>query len=147
MVGLKIGQLAQIAEVSVDAVRFYERRGLLPEPERTESGYRVYARDDVQQLRFIKRAQEVGFSLNEVRELLALRTDDRKTCEDVKARVRAKIAVIDARIAQLQTFRRALTRLETACAGDSTPVGECPVIEALDAEDETSCETSNASEP
>ncbi|MDA1193215.1 MAG: Zn(2+)-responsive transcriptional regulator [Candidatus Poribacteria bacterium] len=141
MNGLKIGRVAEIVEVSVDTIRFYERRGLLPEPDRTDSGYRVYARGDVRRLRFIKKAQEIGFSLNEIAELLALRTDDRKTCEDVQRRVQTKIAVINERIIQLEAFRRALSRLEAACTGDSTPASECPVIEALDDESVGSCKS------
>jgi Zn(II)-responsive transcriptional regulator len=131
---LRIGALSRLADVSIDAIRFYERRGLMPEPERSDSGYRLYSKEDVRRLRFVKRAQSVGLSLNDIAELLALRTDDRNTCDDVKRRLQEKIRTIDERIAQLQVFRRALERLESACAGEETPIHDCPVLEALDAE-------------
>lgn len=134
MNGMQIGRFAECAGVTPDTVRYYEKRGLMPEPGRAESGYRLYIEDDLRRLRFIRQAQELGFSLHEIAELLALRMDDRKTCQDVKKQIQAKMTRIEERIRQLQMFRRALTRLEAACAGDITPISECPVLEALDAE-------------
>jgi MerR family mercuric resistance operon transcriptional regulator len=136
MDGLKIGQLAKLAHVNIDTVRYYEQRGLMPEPPRSESGYRLYADEDAKRLRFIKRAQELGFSLKEILDLLTLRVDSRTTCRDVKQRVDAKVVAVDEKIEELQAFRRALTRLSVACDGDAVPAEECPILGALDAEGE-----------
>lgn len=136
MDGLKIGQLAKLARVSIDTVRYYERRGLMPTPPRSDSGYRLYSEEDARRLRFIKRAQELGFSLKEVLDLLTLRVDSRTTCRDVKERVDAKVVAVDEKIEELVAFRRALTRLSVACDGDAVPAEECPILEALDAEGE-----------
>ena len=87
---LNIGTLAKQAEVNIQTIRYYERRGLLPEPERTASNYRVYAADTVRRVRFIKRAQDLGFTLSEIKELLDLRASPRSCCEDVRARSKAK---------------------------------------------------------
>src|SRR5919199_5139981 len=95
MAALTIGQIARRAGVGVETVRFYERQGLLEEPARKESGYRQYPEDVVARLRFIKRAKELGFSLKEIKELLALRVDPATTCAEVKARAQAKVADIE----------------------------------------------------
>ena len=116
MRGLTIGQLAKRAQVNVETVRYYERR-LVPAPPRRESGYRQYSEDVTARIRFIKRAQELGFSLREISELLTLRTDSDNTCADVKRRAEAKVADIEARMRELQRVRDALTGLIAACAG------------------------------
>lgn len=128
---LRIGQLARRAGVSVQAVRFYERSGLLPEPERRPSGYRAYPPGAVRRLRFIRRAKEVGFSLREIRELLSLRVEPGCTCGAIKARVTRKVEEVDARLAELQRIRDALLTLAEACSGRG-PTTECPILDALD---------------
>src|SRR5215468_10396737 len=92
---LTIGQVARQVGVGVETVRFYERQGLLEQPARRESGYRQYAEDVVARLRFIRRAKELGFSLKEVAELIALDADPATSCGDVKQRAEAKIADIE----------------------------------------------------
>jgi DNA-binding transcriptional MerR regulator len=99
---LKIGQLAQRAAVNLQTIRYYEREGLLPEPPRLSSGYRLYTDSMVRRVRFIKRAQEIGFSLAEIRELLSLRADGRRERNEVRAIARAKIADIEDKMRTLK---------------------------------------------
>ena len=131
---LTIGQVARRAGVGVETVRFYERRGLLDEPARGTSGYRHYAEDVVARLRFIRRAKELGFSLKEIKDLLALRVDPATTCAEVKARAEGKIADIEAKIQALRRMKKALHKLTTACSGRG-PTSECPILEALGPEE------------
>jgi MerR family mercuric resistance operon transcriptional regulator len=127
---LTIGQVARSAGVGLETVRFYERQGLLPEPPRKESGYRQYPEDIVPRLRFIRGAKELGFSLKEIKELLALRVDPATTCAEVRGRARAKIADIDEKIQALQRMRRVLHKLTAACSGRG-PITDCPILDAL----------------
>jgi Zn(II)-responsive transcriptional regulator len=131
---LTIGELARACGTSPDTIRYYERERLLPRPMRAPSRFRLYAADAVARLRFIRQAKSLGFSLGEIRELLALRVDRTKTCGDVRTRARAKIAEIDARIADLARMKAALDRLAATCAG-SGPTSECPILDALEAGD------------
>ena len=133
MNGLTIGRVARDARVAIDTVRYYEREGLLEKPARTSSGYRQYSADAVARLRFIRQAKELGFSLNEVRELLALRVGARRSCGEVKARAERKIADVDRRVAQLKRVRKALSTLADACRGRG-PTSQCPILDALEAE-------------
>lgn len=128
---LTIGQLAKNAGVNVETIRYYERRGLIPEPPRRESGYRHYGPDFVVRIQFIKRAQELGFSLNEIAELLALRVDSNTVCSDVKQRAEVKIADIEAKIQTLQQMKQALVTLVAVCNENGT-TGECPILETLE---------------
>jgi MerR family transcriptional regulator, copper efflux regulator len=135
MSGLTIGRLAKAAGVGVPTVRFYERRGLLPEARRRPSGYRNYDQSAVLRIRFIRHAQELGFSLSEVEELLGLRMDPGRSCADVRVRAEAKIADIDSKMASLQRMRKVLDELVATCPGDA-PTSDCPILEALaDADD------------
>jgi len=127
---LTIGQLAKRVNVNIETIRYYERRGLLPAPPRNESGHRQYSDEAVQRTDFIKRAQSLGFSLNEISELLTLRVEPGKTCSDVKARVEAKMADVENRIVELIRMREALERLSKRCTG-SGPVSRCPILEEL----------------
>jgi MerR family mercuric resistance operon transcriptional regulator len=127
---LTIGQLAKRVNVNIETIRYYERRGLLPAPPRNQSGHRQYSDEAVQRSDFIKRAQSLGFSLNEISELLTLRVEPGKTCGDVKARVEAKRADVEKRIAELKRMREALARLSKRCTGRG-PVSRCPILEEL----------------
>ena len=133
---LTIGQVARSAGVGVETVRFYERQGLLEEPERRESGYRQYTEDVVAWLRFIRRAKELGFTLKEVRELIALRRDPSATRADVRRQAGTKIADIEAKIRDLQRMKEALLKLTAFCRGHG-PASGCPILEALDGQDWT----------
>ncbi len=116
-------------------LHYYERRGLLPEPPRTAGNYRAYPEETVRRVRFIKRAQELGFTLREIDELLSLRATPRARCVDVRERARTKVSDIDDKVRTLVAMRNALTRLIDECAGKE-PATECPILEALDSEDE-----------
>ena len=130
---LTIGQLAGQAGIGVETVRFYERQGLLERPARKESGYRQYAEEVVARVRFIRRAKELGFSLREIKEVLALRVAPDTTCADLRQRAGAKLADIEAKIRDLQRMKKALLRLTTACKGRG-PTSECPILDVLDKE-------------
>lgn len=129
--GLSSGELAASARVNVETLRFYERKGLLPKPPRRASGYRAYPAEDVQRIRFIKRAQELGFSLVEIRELLGLRVCPTATSAAVKDRVEEKIADVRRRIAGLKEMEKALTKLSASCSGRG-PTADCPILHHLE---------------
>lgn len=133
MENLTTGQLAERAGVNVQTVRFYERRGLLPEPPRSPAGYRLYRRRDLQRLRFIRRAQTLGFRLAEIEELLDLRVREDGSCGAVQARAEAAIARIDEQVEQLARMHGALTSLLRACR-QRKATGECPILESLETE-------------
>ena len=128
---LTIGKLARAAGVGVETVRFYEREGLLAQPPRRRSGYRQYPPDTVRRVRFIRRAKDLGFTLREVGELLSLRVESSTTCAAVRGIANAKVADIEAKIAELTRMKAALERLARACRGKG-PTGECPILDALE---------------
>ncbi|SRR5258708_21258696 len=128
---LTIGALAKQAQVNLQTIRFYEREGLIAEPSRTASGYRMFSSDVVRRVRFVKHAQELGFSLAEIRELLALRVDAKTSCTEIRQRTQNKIADVQNKIRSLQAIEKALERLTAACHGNG-PVSECPILESLD---------------
>jgi len=127
---LTIGQLAKKANVNLETIRYYERRGLLPEPPRNKSGHRQYSLEEVKRTEFIKRCQALGFSLKEVSELISLKVIPGTTCGDIKARVETKIADVEKRIVDLEKIREALLRMSSKCIGKG-PVGQCPILEEL----------------
>jgi len=127
------GVLAKRAGIGAETVRYYERIGLLEEPARTASGYRVYERGDLARLRFIRRAKELGFSLEDIRELIALRLDDGADCSDVEGRAVERLADVRERIRDLGRVRRGLEALIASC--QANPVKEsCPILEVLEGE-------------
>src|SRR5262249_16636558 len=132
---MTIGQVARLAGVGVETVRFYERQGLLAEPARKASGYRQYTEEVVARLRFIRRAKELRFSLKGTSELLARRPQPDTTCATIRERTAAKIADIEAKIQSLLRMREALVKLKTVCRGRG-PTSECPILDALDREEE-----------
>lgn len=127
---MRIGQVAKAAGVGIDAVRFYEREGLIPAPARRPSGYRDYTPDVVVSLRFIRRAKELGFSLKEISELLRLEASEDATPADVRERAEAKLEVLEERIRSLQRMRRALRKLVESCPGKG-PLRDCSILRAL----------------
>ena len=128
---LTAGRFAKRGGVNIETVRYYEQRGLLPEPGRAPSGYRLYSPAALTRLRFIKRAQELGFSLIEIQELLALRVSPGSTCADIRAQAKRKLASVNEKIVTLQRMGQALERLSRACVGDG-PASECPILDALE---------------
>ncbi|HZC24665.1 MAG TPA: heavy metal-responsive transcriptional regulator [Candidatus Binatia bacterium] len=131
---LTIGRLAKAAGINLETVRYYERWGLLPKPPRSSSGYRLFPSEAARRLRFIKHAQELGFSLKEIRELLALRISPRTSSAEIRKRAKAKIRNIEDKIKSLESMRKSLHKLTESCSGCG-PVSECPILESLDAED------------
>lgn len=126
------GQLARAAAVNVETLRFYERHGLLLEPERTASGHRRYGPDALERLQLIKRAQTLGFSLSEITTLLEALSDSEAVCEDVCAKVKEKIDHVDDLIHHLREQRQRLVRLRDACP-QTLPLQDCPVVQELGA--------------
>lgn len=126
-----IGAIAKRAGVGIDTVRYYERAGLLDPRQRLESGYRRYSEEEVTRLRFIRRAQALGFSLKEIQELLEL--SSRRDVARVKRTAETKLQDINARIAELQRMRDGLAKLVHACPGHGR-AAECPILQALGAE-------------
>jgi Hg(II)-responsive transcriptional regulator len=127
---LHSGELARLANVNVETLRFYERQGLLSKPPQRASRYREYPPEAVGLVCFVKRAQALGFSLREIKELLALREVQRATCGQVQVLARRKIEEIDAKISDLRAMRAALTKLLNGCTG-TAPIAQCPIIESL----------------
>lgn len=128
---LTIGKVAAQAGVSVETIRFYERRGLIEQPSKGE-GYRVYPAEVVARIRFVRQAQRIGFSLRETEELLALRANPHADCADVRHEARRKVAEVDEKIAELLRVRAALQTVIETCPGHGE-LQACSILEALDA--------------
>lgn len=127
----KSGQLAKAAEVNPETLRYYERENLLPAPNRSESGYRLYTEDDVKRVIFIKRAQELGFSLKEIKELLTLTSDQQQSAASVKLLAEQKIQTIEEKIKGLQAMKSNLQALSNSCNGKGI-IQHCPIIKSLE---------------
>lgn len=128
---MKIGELAHRTGVPIDTVRYYERQGLLPPPQRLPSGYRSYRPDDVVRLRFVRRAKALGFTLEEIRELLALSGRREDDMGGLKAAAEHKLAHVEAKLAELVRIRDGLRTLIEACPGHGA-LDACPILHALD---------------
>ena len=124
---MRIGQLARQAGVGVETVRFYEREGLLDKPRRRASGYRVYTPEFIDRIRLIKEAQQLGFSLREIRELLSLQASGSATAADLKHFIDAKLSEINDRLGELHRMRTGLQRLSKACTGDGA-IRDSPLV-------------------
>ena len=129
---LTIGQLAKQACVNRETIRYYERRRLLQRPSRSVTGYRVFSADALRRLYFIRHAKMLGFSLEEIKELLALQIHSIDACERVRERTQAKIADIKGKIETLQRMKRSLSELITACSR-RRKTDECPILGCLEA--------------
>jgi DNA-binding transcriptional MerR regulator len=131
---MKIGEVAELGGVNLQTIRYYEREGLLPKPPRLFSGYRAYPKVTVRRVRFIKRSQELGFTLAEVRELLSLRVDDRRDRAEVRALAKAKIIGIEERIRTLGAMKEAILLLTRSCPGTG-PASEFPILKSIDSDE------------
>lgn len=127
---LTIGQLAKAAKVKITTIRFYERSGLLAPDARSSAGYRLYTENALTKLRFIKNAQHLGFTLDEIAELIALQSDESVDCNTIKQRTATKLKSVEYKIRSLQQMEKALKALHEKCRGKG-PLTDCPVIEAL----------------
>ncbi len=131
---LKIGEVAERGGVNLQTIRYYEREKLLPEPPRLASGYRIYPVQTVRRVRFIKRAQEIGFTLAEIRGLLAIRIDADRNSSEVRTLAQAKITDIEQKIQTLQLMKQVLSRITERCSGCG-PTSECPILESIDSDE------------
>ena len=127
---MTIGAAARRVGMSIDTIRYYEREGLLPAAPRRASGYRDYDATAVERLRFIRRAKALGFTLEEIRELLVLSVDHERGVRGVKQRAESRLAEIERRIRELQGVRRGLKQLIAACPGHGK-LEVCPILRAL----------------
>ncbi len=131
---LKIGELAQRTETSAETLRYYEAEGLLPEPKRSGSGYRLYTEPDVGRVHFIRRARAMDFSLKEIGELLSLQVEkEMATCGEVKSLAEHKLATIDQKIVELEKMKAELKQITEACAGGQASAVHCTILNALEA--------------
>jgi MerR family mercuric resistance operon transcriptional regulator len=125
---LTIGKLAQAAEVGIETIRFYERKELIRQPKK-QSSFRFYPPDLIDRIKFIKRAQELGFTLKEVKELLDLKIKNQAKCSDVLDKTNKKILEINEKIKDLKKMKKSLDGLAKCCNADDMPLSECPILE------------------
>lgn len=130
---LTIGKVAERAQVTADSIRYYEREGLITPAKKTESGYRLYTEEAIRRIGFIKHAQQCGFSLTEIRELLDLKSDDQACCDDIYRVAVEKKLQLETKLKALKTMSKALTRLIDICSHDRKSLEECPILGALEA--------------
>lgn len=129
----RIGEIAKLAEVTPDTIRYYEKQKMMDHGLRTEGGFRLYTEDDLQRLKFIRHARQLDFSLESIRELLSIRIDPQHhTCQESKSIVQARLNEVEARIQELQTMRLSLQRLNDACCGTSHSSVYCSILETLE---------------
>jgi MerR family mercuric resistance operon transcriptional regulator len=127
---LTIGKLASKAQVNVETIRFYERKGILSQPKKTGS-FRQYPFEFITRIRFIKRSQELGFTLSETKELLDLKIKDQAKCSDVLSRTESKISEINQKIKDLKKMKKSLEGLANCCVDNEQPLSECPILECF----------------
>lgn len=130
MAEVTIGQLAERSGVGVETIRFYERKGLITQPRRPASGYRKYDDQTAERIRFVQQAQELGFTLSEIKQLLSLRVDPGTSCADVRAKATEKIAGIDEKLVTLRKMRGALVEITKTCSG-AGPTSDCPILDYM----------------
>jgi len=129
----KIGQLAKLADVTPDTVRYYEKQGMMLHQERSEGGYRLYDANDLQRLRFIRYAKQLGFTLETISELLSIRVDPTQhTCQESKSIVDARLQEVEAKMHELEKMRRSLKILSDACCGSAHVSTDCSILGTLE---------------
>jgi len=129
----RIGQLAKLADVTPDTVRFYEKEQLMDHKERSSGGFRLYSDSDLQRLRFIRSGRQLGFTLAAIRSLLSIRVDpEHHTCQESKAIVAARLAEVNHVVAELQRIQQSLQRLAETCCGEQHSTTCCSILEALE---------------
>ena len=127
MKAMKIGEIAKRSGIGIETIRYYEREGLLQEPERRPSGYRLYDESTVERLEYIGRAKALGFTLGEIRELLELSFAAHADCDHIRERAAAKLGEIESKIRSLQKMRRSLARILAQCKAEDSPE-DCPLV-------------------
>jgi MerR family Zn(II)-responsive transcriptional regulator of zntA len=130
---LKIGELADATETSVETLRYYESKGLIPPPRRSDGGYRLYSKNDELRVHFIRRARGMGFSLKEITELLSLQVEkEEKTCGEVKLLAEHKLVDIEQKMEELSKMKAALQQITDACRGGDESAVHCTILNALE---------------
>lgn len=132
MSDLTIGQLAKSVSVKTDTVRHYEKLGLIAPESRSDSGYRLYNAKSVLRLKFILKAKEVGFTLNETKSLLQVQASDTATCKDMLVRTNKKLQETSEKLVHLKRIKAALGKLAKECPGGDAPLEECPILDFLE---------------
>jgi len=129
----RIGELAKLADVTPDTIRYYEKQQMMEYKVRTEGGFRLYTETDLQRLKFIRYGRQLGFTLDSIRELLSIRIDPaHHTCQESKSIVQARLNEVELRIEELQVMQRSLQRLNDACCGSSHSSVYCSILETLE---------------
>lgn len=128
---LTIGKLAEECGITIDTIRYYERFKLVQAERRSKSGYRLYGPESVRRVMFIKRSKELGFTVGEIKKLLALKSAKDATCDQMLKRTRAKITESEGKIKELTHIEAALIKLANACPGGEQPISECPILDHL----------------
>lgn len=126
-----IGTLAKEVGVGIQTIRFYERKGLLQQPEKRATGYRQYGTEDAQRITFIKRSQDLGFTLKEIKGLLEINTRPRATCADIQDKTEAKLEEIEAKILDLKRMKKSLEKLLKACGDGKKAASECKILDCF----------------
>lgn len=129
----RIGELARLADVTPDTIRYYEKQQMMDHEVRTEGGFRLYSEKDLQRLKFIRYAKQLGFTLETIRELLSIRVDpEHHTCQESKGIVQSRLREVESKIVELEHMRRSLQRLNDACCGSAHSSVYCSILEALE---------------
>jgi len=129
----RIGEIAKLADVTPDTIRYYEKQQMMDHGGRTEGGFRLYTDHDLKRLKFIRHARQLGFTLESIRELLSIRVDpEHHTCQESKSIVQARLGEVEARIEEMQAMRRSLQKLNDACCGTAHSSVYCSILEALE---------------
>jgi len=129
----KIGEIAKLADVTPDTIRFYEKQQMMDHEVRTEGGFRLYSENDLQRLKFIRYARQLGFTLESIRELLSIRIDpEHHTCQESKGIVQARLKEVEAKIHELELMKTSLQRLNDTCCGTAHSSVYCSILEALE---------------
>ena len=129
----RIGEIAKLADVTPDTIRYYEKQQMMDHGVRTEGGFRLYTDHDLKRLKFIRHARQLGFTLESIRELLSIRVDpEHHTCQESKSIVQARLSEVEARIEEMQAMRRSLQKLNDACCGTAHSSVYCSILEALE---------------
>ena len=129
----RIGEIAKLADVTPDTIRYYEKQQMMDHEVRTEGGFRLYTGNDLQRLKFIRYARQLGFTLEAIRELLSIRVDpEHHTCQESKSIVQARLSEVESRIEELQSMQRSLKKLNDACCGTAHSSVYCSILETLE---------------
>lgn len=129
----RIGEIAKLADVTPDTIRYYEKQQMMDHGGRTDGGFRLYTDHDLKRLKFIRHARQLGFTLESIRELLSIRVDpEHHTCQESKSIVQARLSEVEARIEEMQAMRRSLQKLNDACCGTAHSSVYCSILEALE---------------